>query len=123
MSASDNRCSGNVSRVVPRPHIYIADLAEQFHAASNPWKGFAVIWAYFDDAGTHAGSEVTSIGRLLGTAREWAALEADWAAVIDDFGEYGLTAFHAHDCQEGIGEFTSFRHEVREAISARFSRV
>jgi hypothetical protein len=82
-----------------------------------------LIWAYFDDAGTHAGSEVTSIGGLLGTARAWATLEADWAAVIDDFPEYGLTAFHAHDCQEGIGDFANFRREIREAISARFSRV
>ena len=101
----------------------LATLAEFLHSRRDPWRGFALIRAYFDDAGTHAGSEVTSIGGLLGTTDAWTALEADWEAVIADFREYGLTAFHAYDCEVGINEFSGFRVEVRRAISRRFARV
>src|SRR5260370_15900668 len=100
----------------------LAILAERLHGRRNPWKGFAVIWAYFDDEGTHSASEVTSIGGLLGSLDAWTALEADWAAVINDFREYGLTAFHAYDCEAGLGDFAGFPIEIRRAISARFAR-
>jgi hypothetical protein len=121
----ERRCRylSNVSLFVPKRYVYIADLAERLHARSNPWKGIAVLWAYFDDAGTHASSEVTTIGGLLGTKAAWTALEADWQIVINDFREYGLTAFHAYDCEEGLGEFASFPVEIRHAISARFARL
>jgi hypothetical protein len=114
---------GNVSLAIPRRHIYIADLAERFHARSDPWKGFAVIWGYFDDAGTHGGAEVTSIGGMVGTVDAWCRFEADWEAVIDDFRECGLTAFRAYDCEVGDGDFVNFQSEIRSAISRRFARV
>jgi hypothetical protein len=114
---------GSVSLAIPRPYIYIADLAERLHDLSNPWKGFAVIWGYFDDAGTHLDSEVTSIGGLVGTVEAWSAFEADWIAVIDDFREYGLTAFRAYDCEVGDGDFRGFSRDIREAISRRFARI
>jgi hypothetical protein len=59
----------------------------------------ALLRAYFDDAGTHRRSEVTSIGGLIGTAEAWTELEADWGDVLDRFKEYGLKAFHAYDCE------------------------
>jgi hypothetical protein len=108
-----------VSGVSPR----IADLAEIVHARENPWKVLALLRAYFDDAGTHRRSEVTSIGGLIGTAEAWTALEADWGGVLDRFKEYGLKTFHAYDCEVGEGEFARFPREIREAISQKFSRV
>ena len=104
-------------------HIPIAEMAEVLHAKANPWKGFAMIWGYFDDAGTHIDSEVTSIGGLVGTTDAWTEFEADWQAVIDDFKEYGLRAFHAYECEAGAGDFKRLNRTIREAISRRLSRI
>jgi len=106
--------------VAPLP---IAELARILHSRSNPWKGLALIWAYFDDAGTHQGSEVTTIGGLVGTEQAWTAFEADWLAVINEFREYGLAAFHAYECEVREGNFERLSREIREAISRKFSRI
>lgn len=82
-----------------------------------------MLWAYFDDSGTHAASEITTLGGLVGTDADWAALEADWCAVIDDFREHGLQAFHAADCERGGGDFAQIQKPIREAIARRFARV
>jgi hypothetical protein len=41
------------------------------HSRTNPWKGFALFWAYFDDAGTHRQSEVVTLGELVGPDEAW----------------------------------------------------
>jgi hypothetical protein len=84
---------------------------------------FALIWAYFDDAGTHRGSQATSIGGLVGTEATWSSFESDWLAVIANFKEYGLNAFHACDCEIGEGDFKNIHRPIRDAISRKFSKI
>jgi hypothetical protein len=60
---------------------------------------------------------------LVGTKEAWEAFERDWQTVINDFKDYGLTAFHAADCEVGNGDFKTFPREIREAISRRFARI
>lgn len=79
--------------------------------------------AYFDDAGTHKRSEVKGLGGLIGTEDAWTALEDDWGPVIDDYRPYGLTAFHAYDCEVGDGDFQNIQRPIREAISRKFARI
>jgi hypothetical protein len=103
--------------------IAVSELADMLHARANPWKALFMIRAYFDDAGTHSASEVTTCGGMVGTKEAWSAFELDWQTVIADFQGYGLTAFHAADCEVGKGDFQDFSREIREAISRRFSRI
>jgi hypothetical protein len=43
-------------------------------------KVIALLHAYFDETGIHAGSPVTFVSGFIGTADEWAAVNALWAA-------------------------------------------
>jgi hypothetical protein len=50
--------------------------------------------AYFDESGTHDGSEAVVVAGYLSTAERWIAFEAVWKATLADFD---LPAFHMTD--------------------------
>ena len=62
--------------------VRIADLADCLHPRSSVWRSMALLHAYFDESGTHAGSRVVAIAGWVAAKGEWTALEAEWQAVL-----------------------------------------
>lgn len=85
---------------------------------AHPWSSrerlFAMLelTAYCDESETE--HQVSSIAGYWAPAREWERLEAPWKAQLDRFG---LTEFHAADCEQGHGEFAN-RGDRPEIFSA-----
>ena len=87
----------------------------------------AMLGAYFDDSGTHDGSQIVVVAGIMGTEFELASLEGLWREQLGrPLGglKQPIAEFHAYDCYESKGEFTGwkrtetdfFRRELREAI-------
>ncbi len=64
-----------------------------------------MLTAYFDDSGTHAGSDVILMGGLIAHEDEWKVLEAEWKTAL---GEFGLRRMHMSHCESRKGEFAAF---------------
>jgi hypothetical protein len=82
--------------------------------------------AYFDDSGTHNDARILTWGGFIGTDRQWAALDVDWRAMLDQPlpGKRRLRKFSLADCQNHVNEFATYtlpesdllQHEFREII-------
>src|SRR5215472_6623878 len=95
------------------------------------WEGLLVILrAYLDDAGTHARSDVTVMGGLIGTVEQWEKFEAAWIARLADplpgYGKPPLRMFHLNHCVRhwpksefehySDTESAALRHDFRQII-------
>jgi hypothetical protein len=70
--------------------------------------GFPImLTAYFDDSGSHAGSDVVVWNGLFGNQYQWKLFDELWAAKLGapSPGKNSLRRFHMYDCQHGEGEF------------------
>lgn len=84
-------------------------------------KGGAVVVmrAYFDDSGTHAGSEVVLWAGFVGHSSWWDRQEEAWQAVLD---REGLQHFHMAECEAGDGPYgnrasrDALTHDLRQTI-------
>jgi hypothetical protein len=78
-----------------------------------------VMRAYFDDSGTHAGSEVVLWAGFVGMDAWWDKQEAAWQSVLDS---RGLQHFHMAECEAGDGPYgnrasrDSLTHDLRQTI-------
>ena len=85
-----------------------------------------MIEAYFDDSGTHRGSKVILWAGVFGRPEQWASLNKEWRAKLDDPSpstpaKAPLKRFHSSDCFNSTGEFerwtrTETDHLVHELI-------
>lgn len=68
---------------------------------------FFMLTAYFDDSGTHPGSDVVLWCGLFGNHFQWAHFDALWDAKLREPspGKPALSRFHMAHCQAGDGEF------------------
>jgi hypothetical protein len=82
-----------------------------------------ILTAYFDDAGTHADSEIVGVGGFVGPADLCRLLEDDWQGVLDEFAEHGIHSFHSYACEWGEEDFVRIPHEIREAVRNRLARL
>lgn len=77
---------------------------------------FAVLLGYFDDSGTHATSELVAVAGLVGPEEEWATVEREWAAILQ---EANLDDFHAADFFAGHwGYLTGYQPEAVAGLLA-----
>jgi hypothetical protein len=79
------------------------------HAKLNRWKVIVVFKAFFDDAGTHQDSPITGIGGFVGSEVAATSLETDWQAVLDEFAEEGVRAFHSFAREWGEEDFANIK--------------
>src|SRR5690348_5454728 len=82
--------------------------------------------AYFDDSGTHAGSDVVVMGGLLGTVEQWERFEAAWSAKLARplEGKPPLQkGFHLSACNARDGEFASYSDAEQDAVIHDFRQI
>ncbi|MGM4927670.1 DUF3800 domain-containing protein [Tardiphaga sp. 619_E2_N8_5] len=84
-----------------------------------------MLGAFFDDSGTHDGSQVVAIGGLLGTDHQWDVFEQGWNEVLKAPlpGRPPLKHFHLTECRNGTGDFRGFSQAERDHLTYRFRQV
>ena len=73
--------------------------------------------AYFDDSGTHAGSEAVTVAGYISTVEQWDMFTREWAAVL---AEWGLGCFHMTDFANKVGKYREWSDQERRF---RFGRL
>ena len=74
-----------------------------------------MVFAYFDDSGTHSQSDIVLMAGVFGYANQWEYFAELWARKLADPspGKPPLTRFHMAECQASDGEFSGWkRHET-----------
>lgn len=81
--------------------------------------------AYFDDSGTHAGSDVVVAGGLIGTPTQWERFEKAWNAklAVPLPGKPSLKKFSLSDCNSGKGAFIGYTQGERDAAMHDFRLI
>lgn len=79
------------------PAFGIVELAKALHPRASRWRAMALLNAYFDESGTHAGSAVTAIAGCVALEDAWADLEPKWAAELGIYADLGVRSFHMTD--------------------------
>lgn len=86
-----------------------------------------VLRAYFDDSGTHDGSEVVLMAGVYAPTEDWIGFEHDWrltlADPLGDGSKPPLKRFHMYDCEHGQGEFTSYSRPESDVAIHAFRQV
>lgn len=67
--------------------------------------------AYIDESGIHASSDMFVLAGYLAPAREWDRFVKKWQSVLT---KYGISVFHASDCNSYRGEFGRFKDRKEE---------
>ena len=80
----------------------------------------AVLTAYFDDSGTHAGSKVVLWAGFLAPEHRWLALDEEWRALLT---KWKISAFHMSHCMALDGEFEGWREAERDRCIFEFRAV
>lgn len=78
------------------------------------------IAAYFDESGTHAGSEAVAVAGYLATPEEWESFEVEWRAAL---AEWGLDYFHMSKFANRIGEYASWTEDDRRERFVRLVNI
>ena len=63
---------------------------------------------FFDESGIHAGAKVLSLSGYIAPEKEWERFIPRWQAVLD---KYGISVFHAVECNSCNGEFSKFKED------------
>jgi hypothetical protein len=85
-----------------------------------------LVRAYFDDSGTHANSDVTVMGGLVGTVEQFERFEREWAARLDAPlpGKPPLQkGFHLSHCNARNGEFIDYSDAEQDAVIHDFRQI
>lgn len=106
-------------------NLSIRDIARVVLPRSSRDGGLFMLSAYFDDSGTHLGSEIVVVGGLLGTEAQWLPFEKAWKAVLAApvEGRALLRRFHMTACEAGEDEFVGWSRAERDLVICRFRDV
>jgi len=76
--------------------------------------------AYFDESGTHEGSEAVALAGWLSTDERWRRFEAEWREALSDFG---VDMFHMNKFANGAPPFKGWPEKKRQARLARLLTI
>jgi hypothetical protein len=81
--------------------------------------------AYFDDSGTHAGSDVVVLAGLIGTEAQWDLFKRRWAEKLACPlpGKSALKGFHLSACNARDGEFKGYSDAEQDAVIHDFRQI
>lgn len=79
-----------------------------------------VLKAFFDDSGTHDGSDVIVMAGLIAHEDAWATFEPKWAAALKDFG---IDKMRMSACEGARKPFCALDRFQRDRIIAVFSDI
>ena len=72
--------------------------------------------AYFDESGTHDGSESVVVAGYVSTADQWVEFSAQWQLALNDFG---LNHFHMTDFANKAPPYDTWTEEERRQCLSR----
>lgn len=82
-----------------------------------------MLYAFFDETGTHSKSRITAIAGFVGSKTQWDDIEDKWHAVLSDFVDKGVCTFHMTDCAAQTGEFAGIDTPSRNYIITQLSKA
>lgn len=75
---------------------------------------------YFDESGTSDKDPIVLVGGAVADSILWSRIEVRWR---EKLAEFGLSSYHAVDCENRWGEFQKFERGIREALTNYFSAL
>jgi hypothetical protein len=75
-----------------------------------------LVEAYFDESGTHGGSEFMCVGGYIAEAEKSKTMQDEWQIMLAD---YDLPYFHMVDCAHGSAPFDKLTLDERIAVETR----
>ena len=75
---------------------------------------------YFDESGTERNHEIALYAGMVADSVMWSRIEQRWGAKLD---QYGLSHYHAVDCENGEGEFSGMSRGIRDSLTNYFSAL
>lgn len=110
-----------------RQYIPIKEFARVILPTGAKEGTLAMLKAYFDDSGTHAGSNVVVMGGLIGSITQWNAFEQEWRDKLAHplLGKPALRKWSTADCRARVGEFRDYDHHgaERDAVTRDFRKI
>jgi hypothetical protein len=83
-----------------------------------------MLYAYFDDSGTHGVSPVVSVGGLIGTSAQWALFNKTWEILLKNpLGKQSLPSFGLSDCRGRRHHFRDYSDAEVDAITHDFREL
>src|SRR5262249_21360043 len=79
-----------------------------------------VLTAYFDESGTHAGSELSGMAGFLGNARQWRKFEKRSAKLFD---RYKVDVFHTIDVRRSDKDFEGWKVDRKIEFLDEFQHI
>jgi hypothetical protein len=81
--------------------------------------------AYFDDAGSHASSDVVVLAGLIGTVAQWEVFNRQWSEKLNHPlpGKPPLKMFHLSACNARRGEFRRYSDAEQDAVIHDFRQI
>ena len=79
-----------------------------------------VLTAYFDESGTHAGSEVTAMAGFVGDARQWRKFEK---RVSKLFRRFNVDVFHTIDVRRTDKDFEGWKVDRKLEFLDEFQHI
>ena len=86
-----------------------------FHRQDVP-----VLVGYFDESGTSGNQGIGMYAGMIADSVLWTRIELRWRRKLQEFG---LTHYHAVDCENGTAEFSSLSLGIRQSLTNYFSSL
>jgi hypothetical protein len=95
-------------------------MCEGLARRSIKYKATAVLVGYFDESGTTKDQGIALYGGIVADSVMWSRIELRWRRKLED---YGLSEYHAVNCELRHGEFIKYEKPVRDALTNYFSNL
>jgi hypothetical protein len=90
--------------------IPVETLAEVVCSPSSIIRIIAMVTAYIDESGTHAGCPAMTVAGWLAPVQQWNVFEKEWVRCLE---EAGISIFHMTDYENRQGDYKDWTEEKR----------